>query len=270
VNVTGWTGLRRREGGGPSLLDVLPRRSPDKGKVLIDSSPILNRQDPMKTEGRKVAVFQHMETEGPGFFTEILGSRGVSCEIHRLYETGEAPAGISSPLIILGGGMSIHDEKEFPFLAQEKEIIRGYIREGRQVMGICLGAQLIAAAFGARVYPGTKEFGWCGIARESPEYFRGFPDRMEVFQFHGDTFDLPMGAVLVWKGHEVKHQMFLFGSAAGVQFHPEITVPLIRRWAEDLPAREINWLIAESSRNIPPSHAFCEELVDRFLLKAVI
>lgn len=217
----------------------------------------------------KVAVFQHMESEGPGFFPDLLRLRGVSCEIHRLYDTGEPPASISSPLIIMGGSMSVHDEKEFPFLTGEKEIIRRYIREGRPVVGICLGAQLIADAAGSRVYPDTKEFGWCGIARESPEYFRGFPDMMEVFQFHGDTFDLPGAAVLLWKGHEVKNQMFLFGSAAGVQFHPEITLPLIREWARELPARDIERLIAESTRKIPLSRAFCEELVDRFLLQGM-
>jgi GMP synthase (glutamine-hydrolysing) len=221
----------------------------------------------MITEGMKVAVFQHMETEGPGFFPELLGSRGISCEIHRLYDTGEPPAGISSPLVIMGGGMSVHDEKEFPFLAGEKEIIRRSIRKGRPVVGVCLGAQLIADAAGSRVYPGKKEFGWCGIARESPEYFQGFPDRMEVFQFHGDTFDLARGAVLLWKGQEVKNQMFLLGSATGVQFHPEITLPLIREWAKEIPALDVDSLIAESSRYIPLSHSFCEGLVDRFLLQ---
>ena len=165
--------------------------------------------------------------------------------------------------------MSVHDEKEFPFLAREKDIIRRYIREGRRVVGICLGAQLIADAAGSRVYPGTREFGWCGIERETRDYFQGFPDRMTVFQFHGDTFDLPPGAVLLWKGREVKRQMFLLGSAAGVQFHPEITLPLIREWSKELPTRETDSLIAESSRHIPPSHAFCEELVDRFLLKGL-
>jgi GMP synthase (glutamine-hydrolysing) len=137
------------------------------------------------------------------------------------------------------------------------------------VVGICLGAQLIADAAGSRVYPGTKEFGWCGISRKSKEHFPGFPDRMEVFQFHGDTFDLPMGAVLLWMGHEVKNQMFLLGSAAGVQFHPEITLSLIMEWTKELPARDIDGVIAESSRNIPPSHTFCEELVDRFLLRGL-
>ena len=223
----------------------------------------------MKSEVRKATVFQHMDSEGPGFFPDLLRSKGISCEIHRLYETGEVPEGTSSPLIIMGGGMSVHDEKEFPFLAGEKETIRRYIREGRPVVGICLGAQLIADAAGSLVYPGTKESGWCGIERESPEYFRGFPDRMEVFQFHGDTFDLPGGAVLLWKGHAVKNQMFLLGSAAGVQFHPEITFPLIRDWTKELPARDIDRIIAESSRNIPLSHAFCEVLVDRFLLKGM-
>ena len=253
--------------GGSSPANVRPARPADKGKVLADSSPTLKPVRPMKPGMLKVAFFQHMETEGPGFFKEILGSRGISCEIHRLYETGESPAGISSPLIIMGGGMSVKDEKEFPFLAGEKEIIRRSIREGRPLVGVCLGAQLIADAAGSRVYPGTKEFGWCGIARESPEYFRGFPDQIEVFQFHGDTFDLPRGAVLLWKGFEVKHQMFLLGSAAGVQFHPEITLPLIREWAKESRAREIENLIAESSRYIPLSHTFCEELVDRFLLQ---
>jgi GMP synthase-like glutamine amidotransferase len=224
----------------------------------------------MKTGDMEVAVFQHMETEGPGFFPEILRARGISCKIHRLYESGGPPAGISSPLIIMGGGMSVHDEKEYPFLAQEKEIIRRYVREGRPVVGICLGAQLIADAVGSRVYPFIREIGWCGIERESPEYFQEFPDRMEVFQFHGDTFDLPRGAVLIWRGSEVKHQMFLFGSAAGVQFHPEITLPLIRAWTNELPAGQIDGLIAESSRQIPLSHAFCEELLDRFLLEGMI
>jgi GMP synthase-like glutamine amidotransferase len=210
-----------------------------------------------------------METEGPGFFAEILGAQGVPFEIHRLFETGGAPDGITSPLVIMGGAMSVHDEKEFPFLAREKEIIRRYIREGRLLIGICLGAQLIADAAGSRVYPGTREFGWCDVYKENPGYFSAFPERMEVFQFHGDTFDLPGGAVLLWAGHEVKNQVFLLGSAAGVQFHPEITVPLIREWGREASPEELREMVARSSRLIPPSHAFCEELVERFLLQGI-
>ncbi|HMA06085.1 MAG TPA: type 1 glutamine amidotransferase [Methanomicrobiales archaeon] len=224
---------------------------------------------PVQTGGLEIALFQHMDSEGPGFFPDLFRARGMPFEIHRLYETGEPPPDIRSPLVILGGGMSVHDEREFPFIATEKEIIRRYLREGRPVVGICLGAQLIADAAGSRVYPGAREFGWCGIARESPEHFRKCPDRMEVFQFHGDTFDLPGGAVLLWKGREVKHQMFLLGSAAGVQFHPEITLPLIREWAKEHPARYIERLVAESSGKIPLSHAFCKELVDRFVLRGL-
>jgi GMP synthase (glutamine-hydrolysing) len=213
-----------------------------------------------------VAIFQHMESEGPGFFPDLFRARGVPFEIHRLYETGEPPPEILSPLVIMGGGMSVHDEKEFPFLAGEKAIIRRYIRTRRPVVGICLGAQLIADAAGSRVYPGIREFGWCEVWKEDSGYFRSFPDRMEVFQFHGDTFDLPAGAALLWRGHEATNQMFLLGSAAGVQFHPEITVPLIREWSRELPSRELQELIARSSRLMPPCHALCEELVDRFLL----
>jgi GMP synthase (glutamine-hydrolysing) len=216
-----------------------------------------------------VSIFQHMEIEGAGSFPDLLTSRGVQVETYRLYETGEVPGGIETPLIIMGGAMSVHDEKEFPFLAGEKEILRRYIREGRPVVGICLGAQLIADAAGSRVYPGTRESGWCDVYKEHPGYFSGFPGRMKVFQFHGDTFDLPDGALLLWRGSEVRHQMFLLGSAAGVQFHPEITVPLIREWYRDLPVTGLRSLETRSSRLIPSSHAFCEELVDRFLLRGM-
>lgn len=221
----------------------------------------------MENSGPEVAIFQHMEIEGAGIFPDLLASRGVQVEVHHLYETGEVPAGIGSPLIIMGGAMSVHDEREFPFLAGEKEIIRRYIREGRPVAGICLGAQLIADAAGSRVYPGARESGWCDVYKEHPGYFSGFPGRMKVFQFHGDTFDLPGGSTLLWRGREVPHQMFLLGSAVAVQFHPEITVPLIRAWYRDRPAPELNALVARSTRLIPPSHAFCGELVDRFLLR---
>ena len=214
---------------------------------------------------RQVAIFQHMESEGPGIFPDLLVKRGVPFGIHRLDEAGEAPSGLSSPLIIMGGAMSVHDEREFPFLAGEKEIIRRHIRKGIPVVGICLGAQLIADAAGARVYPYRKELGWCGIERDSADYFPGFPDRMDVFQFHGDTFDLPAGATLLWRGREVRNQMFLLGSAAGVQFHPEITVPLITDWMKDLPAPDFERLLGESARLIPACHAFCEYVVDRFL-----
>jgi GMP synthase-like glutamine amidotransferase len=220
----------------------------------------------MKPGSTEVAIFQHMEIEGAGIFPHLLASRGVRAEVHRLDETGEVPLGIRTSLIIMGGAMSVHDEKEYPFLAGEKEVIRGHIREGRPVLGICLGAQLIADAAGSRVYPGTRESGWCDAFKEHPGYFSGFPGRMKVFQFHGDTFDLPEGALLLWRSREVRNQMFLLGSAAGVQFHPEITLPLIREWYRDLPPAELQVLLSRSSRLIPPSHAFCGELVDRFLL----
>ena len=216
----------------------------------------------------KVIIFLHMAVEGAGIFPDLLASRGAVAEVHRLYEDGEVPDGIGTPLIIMGGAMSAHDEKEFPFLAGEKEIIRRYIREGRPVVGICLGAQLIADAAGSRVYPGTRESGWCDVYKEHPGYFSGFPDCMKVFQFHGDTFDLPDGATLVWAGREVRNQMFLLGTATGVQFHPEITEPLIRDWYRDRSPSELHALLTRATRLIPPSHAFCEELVDRFLLRA--
>ena len=220
----------------------------------------------MKTGMPAVAIFQHMEIEGAGIFPDLLASRGIPAEVHRLYETGDVPTGIDTPIIIMGGAMSVHDEKEYPFLVKEKEIIHRYLRERKPMLGICIGAQLIAEAAGSRVYRGTRESGWCDVFKEHPGYFSAFPGHMKVFQFHGDTFDLPDGATLLWRGREVRNQMFLLGSAVAVQFHPEITKSLISDWFRDLPPAELLVLLSRSARLIPPSHVLCGELVDRFLL----
>lgn len=130
-------------------------------------------------------------------------------------------------LIIMGGPMSVKDEAEFPWLTSEKEFIRNVITLGKPVLGVCLGAQLIASAMGAKVYPNqVKEIGWFpvqGVMHNSGAIL-GFPPSLDVFHWHGETFDLPQGATLIARSEGCENQAFQIGSAViGLQFHLETT-----------------------------------------------
>ena len=127
--------------------------------------------------------------------------------------------------------MSIHDETEFPWLRAEKRLIATAIREGKKVLGICLGAQLIAAVCGARVYSGThKEIGFFPV-----QWTEAAPPRLHdwnarpIFHWHGETFDLPKDAILLASTNVYPNQAFRLGeNVLGLQFHPEVTPAIIR------------------------------------------
>ena len=123
--------------------------------------------------------------------------------------------------------MSVNDEGEFPWLAPEKQLIRDAIQSGKAVLGVCLGAQLIASAMGARVYRNhVKEIGWFPVQRFpsiGTSTFR-FPPSVEVFHWHGETFDLPSGATRLARSEGCENQAFQLGrSVMGLQFHLETT-----------------------------------------------
>jgi len=125
--------------------------------------------------------------------------------------------------------MGVHDEDRFPWLAIEKRFIERSMSKGKAVLGICLGAQLIADVLGARVYPnGYKEIGWFPIelteAGQRSPLFSFLPERLEVFHWHGDTFDLPAGALHIARSEACTHQAFMHNERAiGLQFHLEST-----------------------------------------------
>lgn len=175
----------------------------------------------------KIHVLQHVPFEGLGSIQAWLDARGASVNWTRFYEKADLPDLAQVDLLIaLGGPMSVNDEAALPWLIDEKRFIAEAMRAGKPVLGICLGAQLMASAFGARVYPNThKEIGWFAIdaVPVAPGCFR-FPDRTTVFHWHGETFDLPPGAAQLAKSAACAHQAFQIGAnAIGLQFHLETT-----------------------------------------------
>ena len=171
---------------------------------------------------------QHVPFEGPGHIKAWLDAAGYSLTCSRLFESISFPQPEAVDLlIVMGGPMSVNDEGDYPWLAPEKAFIAQVITAGRPVLGICLGAQLIAASQGARVYPNHhKEIGWFPVSgtpsKKGPVF--QFPPSLEVFHWHGETFDLPSGAVRLAESRACRNQAFQLGRRViGLQFHLETT-----------------------------------------------
>lgn len=189
----------------------------------------------------RIYCLQNDHLAGLGAIEAWINGKGYSITTTKAYEN----TCFLSPddydlLIILGGPMGVYEEEEHPWLRIEKDYISEAIRGEKFVLGICLGAQLIASALGSRVYPHTeKEIGWCQLERtkegESSQLFNGFPETFTVFQFHGDTFDLPKGAVRLAESEACLNQAFLYDNRTiGLQFHPEFTENTLSHLAEYL------------------------------------
>jgi len=219
----------------------------------------------MTIKRQRVVLLQHERNEPGGLFTEHIRERGMELIQVPLYETNEVPPLHATHLIIMGGSMSVNDEREFPWLSTEKQIIREWVAEGRPVLGICLGAQLIASSFGAPVYPCKKELGWSSVNAIEDELFPELPGRFNVFQMHGETFDIPEPGMLVFCGEEVLNQAICIGSGLGLQFHPELTLEMIQDWISFLPSQTQESLLAQSRQYLPESEKICRTIADRFL-----
>ena len=177
--------------------------------------------------------FQHVPFEGLGSIAPWLETAGYGVSCTRFFESAVLPNLQSIDLlVIMGGPMSVNDEEQLPWLVAEKRFIHDAIACGKPVLGICLGAQLIASALGASVFPNAhKEIGWLpiqGVDEGDNDCFR-FPPTETVFHWHGETFDIPPGAVRIAKSEGCENQAFQFGrSVMGLQFHLETTPESLR------------------------------------------
>ncbi len=175
----------------------------------------------------KVHILQHVAFEGPGSIGAWLRAHHAVVTTNRLFDSPALPSPSDfDMLILLGGPMSVNDERDFPWLRDEKRLVREAIGMGKAVLGICLGAQLIASSLGARVYPCIdKEIGWFPVyATDHDSSAFAFPSRTDVFHWHGETFDLPAGGVHLAKSEGCLHQAFQIGPRTiGLQFHLETT-----------------------------------------------
>lgn len=187
--------------------------------------------------------FQHVPFEGLGSMAAWLREAGYDIGVTRWYagELPPEPAGIDL-LIVMGGPMSVNNVGDHPWLAAEREFIRRWIDADRPLLGVCLGAQLIASVLGARVYPNAvKEIGWFPVTPVTPaagNAFR-FPPAQRVFHWHGETFDLPAGAIHLARSAGCDHQAFQIGRhVIGLQFHldttPETAAALITNCRAEL------------------------------------
>ncbi|MDD1716449.1 MAG: type 1 glutamine amidotransferase [Methanolinea sp.] len=213
----------------------------------------------------RITLIQHAPEENPGYLATILDGMKIPYEIVCPYETGELGIVPSSSLIILGGPMSVNDEKEYPFLAPEKNLVREWVRRGLPVLGICLGAQLIASAHGASVSPCIPELGWHSVRRSERAGLPRFPDRFTVFQMHGESFDVPDGGRLFATGQPVRNQGFLLHSACGIQFHLEMTADLVNSWTSPLERSLRERICSDTSLHMEESNRLCSLLMSWFL-----
>lgn len=183
----------------------------------------------------RLHAIQHVPFEGLGSIQFWMDRTGGEIHMTRLFR-GEAlpPPGDVTHLIVMGGPMGVHDHAAYPWLAAEKNLIRDVIEAGRSVLGICLGAQLMADALGARVVPNpSPEIGWFPIRKSAEARSRAIasflPPSLEVFHWHGDTFDIPEGAACLAHSDACRHQGFyLNGRVIGLQFHLETTPDSLR------------------------------------------
>lgn len=199
-----------------------------------------------------VLILKNIASEGPGTLEDFLQGRGtyykiVNCAIENIPGSKDFDT-----LVMLGGPMSVNEEKVYPYIKKEMALVKEFVAKGKKVLGICLGAQVMAKALGAKVYPGPeKEIGWYDIEltdggtrdrcmkelavspkAETADFCTG----SKVFHWHGETFDIPEGAVRLAKSELYPNQAFRYGAGAyAFQFHIEVRKEMIYEWLKDEP-----------------------------------
>ena len=207
-----------------------------------------------------VLIVKNIVTEGPGTIEDFLKKEGIPFRIVEL-GSGEVPPPLDGfdTLIVLGGPMGVYEIERHPHLMTGSRLIREAINRDMKVLGTCLGSQLIAHCLGAKVYPGPeKEIGWhhveltgeglkdaCMRKLATHPAVGDFWRKFQVFHWHGDTFDLPLQAILLACSAKYRHQAFRFGDKVyALQFHMEVSRKMIGEWFQGTP--ELEKMISET------------------------
>lgn len=175
----------------------------------------------------RVHCLQHVPCEPAARISDWAHARGHDFTVTRLFAAEplpELPA--MDALVVMGGPMGVHDEADHPWMRGEKHVIAAALEAGRHVLGVCLGAQMIAHVSGARVYRNRfQEIGWFSVEATDAGMDRlALPRRFNAFHWHGDTFQLPDGAVQLARTGACEQQMFTMGGRVlGIQFHLEVS-----------------------------------------------
>ncbi|HUO76162.1 MAG TPA: type 1 glutamine amidotransferase [Thermodesulfovibrionales bacterium] len=197
-----------------------------------------------------VLILKNIASEGPGTVEDFLRERGtyykiVNCAIENIPGSKDFDT-----LVMLGGPMSVNEEKLYPYIRKEMALVKEFVAKGKKIFGICLGAQIMAKALGAKVYPGPeKEIGWYDIEltdrgtrdrcmKELAVHLKAkagdFRTKFKVFHWHGETFDIPEGAVRLAKSKLYPNQAFRYGERAyAFQFHIEVRKEMIYEWLKE-------------------------------------
>ena len=180
-----------------------------------------------------VLVVQNTRIESSGYLGELLSRDGFDItSINAKHEI--IPNKKFSLVVILGAPESANDD--FPYLIEEQQLIKNSVNDDIPVLGICLGSQLIAKTFGAKIYSGPKkEIGFYNDLKISSDstFFSGFQNPFTVFHWHGDTFDLPQGALRLASSEHYPNQAFQYKSAIGLQFHLEVNEEMVNLWLDN-------------------------------------
>jgi GMP synthase (glutamine-hydrolysing) len=186
---------------------------------------------------RRALVLRHVAFEDLGSFAAVLEAQGFAIAYR---EAGLDDLAAIDPLapdlmIVLGGPIGVYEVDSYPFIVDELRLLARRLAADLPTLGICLGAQLMAKALGAAVYPGSgKEIGWAPLtlteAGSESCLSHLAPDRTAVLHWHGDTFDLPAGATRLASTPHYANQAFASGKSLALQFHVEATQHGLERW----------------------------------------
>lgn len=228
----------------------------------------------------RILVLQHVQSEGLGIIGKALRQRGIAVDFIKIFKGDRIAKSINGydGLIVLGGPMGVYEEGIYPFIKDEIALIKNALKNNIPILGICLGAQLLAKAAGANVYKGKKkEIGWYKVnltdEGKRDGLFLGLPDELTVFQWHGDTFDIPENSKCLASSELFPNQIIKVGkNAYGIQFHLEVTEEMVREWI-DVNDKELisvksyinpKKILKDTPENIETIHKYGEAVFSRF------